>query len=89
MQYPAHMDAIKIGKIIAQKRHEKNLTQQELADYASVSRRSLIDLERGRNDTSVRRLLRVLGALGLQLHVLSVSPRPTEDQLREIFTDED
>nr|WP_229257108.1 helix-turn-helix domain-containing protein [Duganella lactea] len=83
------MDAIKIGKIIAQKRHEKNLTQQELADYASVSRRSLIDLERGRNDTSVRRLLRVLGALGLQLHVLSVSPRPTEDQLREIFTDED
>jgi len=83
------MDTVEIGKIIAQKRQEMRLTQQELADIASVSRRTLIELEHGRNDTSVRRLTRVLMSLGLQLELRPASHRPTEDRLREIFTDDD
>lgn len=83
------MDTIAIGKMITQKRREQRLTQQELAGYAMVSRRSLIDLEHGRNDTSVRRLLRVLMALGLQLDVITASDRPIEGQLRTFFTEAD
>lgn len=83
------MDTIEIGKIITRRRQEMRLTQQELADIANISRRTLIDLEHGRNDTSVRRLTRVLMSLGLQLDVRPDSPRPTEDRLREIFKDDD
>lgn len=83
------MDTIEIGKAISQKRRKLRLTQQELADRASVSRRTLIELEHGRNDTSLRRLLRVLLSLGLQLDVRPVSCRPKEDQLREIFAEDE
>jgi transcriptional regulator with XRE-family HTH domain len=83
------MDTIEIGKIIMQRRQEMRLTQQELADIANVSRRTLIELEHGRNDTRVRRLTRVLMSLGLQLDLRPESPRPTEDQLREIFKDDE
>lgn len=50
---------------------------------------TLIDLEHGRNDTSVRRLLRVLMALGLQLDLITASDRPIEGQLRMFFADDD
>ena len=83
------VDTIEIGKTIAQKRRELRLTQQELADRAGVSRRTLIELEHGRNDISLRRMLRILLSLGLQLDVRPASGRPTEDQLREIFSDDD
>lgn len=83
------MDTIEIGKAILQKRQRLQLTQQQLADRASVSRRTLIELEHGRNDVSLRRLLRVLLSLGLQLDLREASSRPTEDQLREIFADDD
>lgn len=83
------MDPIEIGNRISTKRKELRLTQQELADRASVSRRTLIELEHGRNDLCVRRLLRILDSLGLQLDVRPASSRPTEDQLREIFAEED
>jgi HTH-type transcriptional regulator / antitoxin HipB len=83
------MDTIDIGKAILRRRQQLKLTQQEVADRACVSRRTLIELEHGRNDLSVRRLLRILLSLGLQLDLRPASSRPTEDQLREIFVDDD
>lgn len=83
------MDTIEIGNSISTKRKELRLTQQELADRASVSRRTLIDVEHGRNDLSVRRLLRIIHSLGMQLDLRLASGRPTEDQLREIFAEDE
>lgn len=83
------MDTVEIGKIISQKRQQLRLTQQELADRASISRRTLIELEHGRNDIGLRKLLRILLSLGLQLDVRAASNRPTEDQLQEIFGGDD
>lgn len=83
------MDATDIGKTITQKRKELLLTQQELADRSGVSRRTLIELEHGRNEIGLRKLLRILLSLGLQLDLRSTSTRPTEDKLREIFADDD
>jgi hypothetical protein len=49
----------------------------------------LIELEHGRNDLSVRRLLRHVHSVGLQLDLRPASNRPVEDQLREVFTEGD
>ncbi|MBA5640384.1 helix-turn-helix domain-containing protein [Duganella sp. LX20W] len=83
------MDTVEIGKIVAAKRKELGLTQQSLADRADVSRRTLIELEHGRNDLCVRRLLRIVASIGLQIDVRPASGRPTEDQLHDIFRDEE
>jgi transcriptional regulator with XRE-family HTH domain len=83
------MDTIDIGKIVLAKRKELGLTQQQVADIAFVSRRTLIELEHGRNDIGVRSLLRIVMSLGLQFDVRPRASRPTEDQLREIFREDD
>lgn len=83
------MDTVDIGKVISAKRKELQLTQQALAERAGVSRRTLIELEHGRNDLCIRRLLRVVASVGLELNVRPASKRPTEDQLSEIFSEED
>ena len=54
-----------IGARIERLRLERNITQQELAREAGISRRTLVRLEQGEERVGAATLLRVLRALGL------------------------
>ena len=62
----AHEPAQGFGGLLRQLRSEAGLTQEELAEAASLSSRSISDLERGINVTARKETARLLaGALGL------------------------
>lgn len=83
------MDVKLLGKLLTNRRRELGLTQQAVASLAKVGRRTLIELEAGEADIGLRRLLRILMVLSLDLELRLITERPSEDQLRDIFRDED
>ena len=64
------MDQIKIGKFIATRRKEKNLTQLQLADHLGITDRAVSKWETGRSlpDSSV--MLQLCDALGITVNDL-------------------
>ncbi|MFL5897280.1 MAG: helix-turn-helix domain-containing protein [Solirubrobacterales bacterium] len=62
-------DSIDLGRAIRGRRHELELTQEELADVARVTLRFVSELERGKERAQFAGIRRVLGALGLDLYV--------------------
>ena len=70
-----------LGQQMARKRLERNLTQDELAKQAGVSRATVRRLEAG-NSTQLTNLIRILGALGLAQNFAALVPetgvRPLE-----------
>ena len=50
------------------------LTSAELARLASVSTKTIQDIEQGRSEGTVQTLNRILGVLGLELGVVRASP---------------
>jgi transcriptional regulator with XRE-family HTH domain len=74
-------DIENLGSRIALLRKEQRLSQTELARQAGVSRAMISDLETGQiRDPGVRKVLRVLKALGMGLRIVRLSP-PTLDEL--------
>lgn len=67
IQNPQHL-----GAQIRQRRTDLRLTQEQVAAVARVSPRLLGEVERGKGTAQLNGLLRILNALGLDLHV---SPR--------------
>lgn len=66
------LDALEIGWAIKERRSELGLTQEQLAEAAGISSRSLWSIELGRNPgVQLDKLTAVLGVLGLDL---SISP---------------
>jgi len=64
------MDSFEIGNAIKTARKTQKITQATLAELAGVSRETLIRLEKGTiHDLGFRKLMRVLEALGLELHI--------------------
>lgn len=64
------MDSFDIGAVIKRERKTQKVTQASLARIAGVSRETLIRLEKGTiADLGFRKLMRLLEALGLELHV--------------------
>jgi len=60
-----------LGALIRRRREEAGLTATEAAQLAQVSRRLLIELERGkRPNVRLSGVLRILAFLGLELQVL-------------------
>ena len=57
----------KLGAVISEVRHDKNLTQIQLAEKAGVSRATLVSLESGSHDVMIKNLLDVLVALEVPL----------------------
>ncbi len=57
---------------LAQFRAQKGLTQQELADLASVSRQTIISLERGRYNPSINLAFRLAHLFGVTVEELFV-----------------
>lgn len=72
---------VKLGNIIRQKRKHQNLTQAQLADLSEVGNRFISDLENGKPTLEIAKILQVLGALGLELHLYLKESAPLEDAL--------
>jgi transcriptional regulator with XRE-family HTH domain len=81
--YNAYM-LFEIGKQIRQARKNRNITQAELAKALGMSRTTIGQIENGNvQEIGVRKLIRVLEFLELELRVRSAGRPPTLDELRE------
>jgi y4mF family transcriptional regulator len=71
-------DVADLGKVIRERRRQLRLDQNQLADLTSVSRRFISALESGKATVRLDKLLVVLEALGLEIHlaVRGEKPRP-------------
>jgi len=58
-----------IGLAIRMAREDANLTQQEFADKAKVSRKWLSEIENGKSTAQLGKVLRVMSDLGLDLEL--------------------
>jgi transcriptional regulator with XRE-family HTH domain len=74
---------------IRQRRIAQGLTQQQVADAARVSRKTLSDFEAGRERITLGNLNRLLRAVGLELATREASRRPTLDELADRYRGED
>lgn len=73
-----------IGKQIRQARKSRKITQADLADAIGMSRTTIGQIENGTvQEIGVRKLIRVLEFLGLELRVRPVGRPPTLEELRE------
>ena len=63
---------MKIGERILEARNRRNLTQEELAEYANVSRAAISDIERGKSSPSVDTVGLIAEALKVDLYKLFI-----------------
>ena len=69
------------GTIINERRKELGINQQDLADLAGVGINSLVAIERGKGNPSLKTLLRILDVLGLEIKLARVSWNPGQELL--------
>nr|DAW68257.1 MAG TPA: helix-turn-helix domain protein [Caudoviricetes sp.] len=62
-----------IGKIIKEKRLLLNLTQQELAERADISRSYLVEIEKGVYNISSETLIKLASVLDVDLNFFKTS----------------
>ncbi len=60
-----------IGSLIRVTRKEQGLSQEELAGLSGTGRRFISDIENGKNNIQVGKLLLVIQALGLNLYIFN------------------
>jgi transcriptional regulator with XRE-family HTH domain len=72
-----------LGALIRKRREEVGMTAAETAELAGVSRRLLIELERGkRPNVRLSAVLRILALLGLEVQVIPRGLPGTRDGTR-------
>ncbi|WP_423372859.1 helix-turn-helix domain-containing protein [Dyella acidisoli] len=79
---------IRLGQAIRAMRQHRGLTQQDVALRASVPRRKVIEIEQGSPRVVIETYAKVAHVVGGELS-LAPARRPTLEEVREIFTDED
>ena len=73
-----------IGKEIQQARKSRKVSQAELAKALGMSRTTIGQIENGTvSEIGIRKLIRVLEFLGLELRVRPAGRPPTMEELRE------
>lgn len=73
-----------IGKHIRKERKHRKISQEKLAKDLGMSRTTVSQIEAGIvQDVGVRKLIRILDYLGLELRVRPAGMPPTLDELRE------
>ncbi len=81
--YDAYM-LFEIGKHIRQERKKRKMSQAKLAGLLGMSRTTIGQIENGTiQDIGIRKLLRILEVLDLELRVRMAGARPTLDELRD------
>lgn len=79
------LEIYEIGAAIAKRRKEIGLTQQELCDYAKISRVTLSGFESGgKIGLSLAKLGIILDRLGLEVDIKNKSVLPTLDELLDV-----
>jgi len=68
------MDISAIGRRVRGERKRLGLRQDELASLCGLGTRFLSELENGKPTLEIGRVLRVLDALGLEVHVRQRTP---------------
>ena len=66
----ASRELFELGRIVAQQRVAKGLTQQDLADEAEIAPQTLRVIEASKRGYSIVSLIKVLTALGMELEVM-------------------
>jgi transcriptional regulator with XRE-family HTH domain len=74
---------------IRDRRKELKRSQAWVAEIAGIARETYSRFEQGKHDISLRRLLRICSALGLDLLARPGSGRPTLEDLDQIFGGDD
>ncbi|GIK74491.1 MAG: hypothetical protein BroJett021_34790 [Chloroflexota bacterium] len=84
------MNLNEIRDAVAARRKELDLTQEALAKQSGGSRESYLRFEGGKtgHDIGLRRLIRILSTLGLEIALRPMSAPPTLEELNETFRDE-
>ena len=62
-------DAKSLGALVKQIRKSQRLTQEQLAAACGLGRRFIVELERGKVTSHIGKIMQVLSALGLSLHL--------------------
>jgi len=62
-------DSKSLGALIKQVRKSQGLTQEQLAAFCGLGRRFIVELERGKPTSHIGKIIQVLSALGLSLHL--------------------
>jgi transcriptional regulator with XRE-family HTH domain len=70
-----HMDQIKIGRFIAERRKEKDLTQAQLAERLNITDRAISKWETGRSLPDSAIMLELCAILGITVHELLCGER--------------
>jgi transcriptional regulator with XRE-family HTH domain len=58
-----------IGKKLKERRQQLNLEQADLQDYANISIATLSNIERGKANFTIDKLLSIMEVLGLELEL--------------------
>ncbi|MBV5341711.1 MAG: helix-turn-helix transcriptional regulator [Deltaproteobacteria bacterium] len=73
-----------IGEKIKKERKHRGITQMKLAQDLGISRTTVIQIESGTiQEIGVRKLIRILDYLGLELRVRAAGSPPTLDELMQ------
>lgn len=73
-----------LGQEIRKVRKLRKVTQDQIARELGMSRATISQLEAGTvQEAGIRKVIRVLDYLGLELRVRKAGPPPTLDELRE------
>ncbi len=81
--YDAFM-IFEIGSYIRQERKRRKMTQSCLAEQLRMSRTTISQIENGTvQDIGIRKIIRILEILDLELRVRPAGVPPTLDELRE------
>jgi len=74
---------LELGSQVAARRRRLGLKQGEVAELAGISQEMLSRFERGKlAEIGSRKLLAVLGVLGMQLHFAEIGASGSLDELR-------
>lgn len=72
-----------IGREIRQARKQRRMSQADLAGLLAMSRTTIGQIENGTvQEVGVRKLIRILEVLGLELRVRQAGRPPTLDEIR-------
>ncbi|MDD2559029.1 MAG: helix-turn-helix transcriptional regulator [Desulfuromonadaceae bacterium] len=73
-----------IGKHIREERKKRKMTQAHLANLLGMSRATISQIENGIvQDIGIRKILRILEILDLEIRVRKAGSPPTLDELRD------
>ena len=63
------INSVNIGKIVQERRNELGLKQQDLAEMADVTIKSIYAIENNKGNPTIEVLSKVLNVLGLEIKV--------------------